>query len=65
MVLHLPNDPSPDIPPVMDGLGHEATWPKHILPSQMFPSVQNQCICPKLQTHNSNLLTLVKDTDTE
>lgn len=65
VLLHLPNDPSPDITPVMDGLGSESTWPKHILHSQIFPSLQNKNICQKWQTHNSNLLTLVNDKDTE
>lgn len=65
VLLNLPNYSSPDITPVMDGLGYESTWPKHILQSQIFPSVQNKHACQKLQTHNSNLLTLVKDKDTE
>ena len=57
--------PSPDTAPMMDGLGYAYTWPKHILQSQIFLSVQNKLACQKLQTHNSNLLTLVKDTDRE
>ena len=65
VLLDLPNSPSPDNTPMMDGLGYASTWPKHILQSQIFLSVQNKLACQKLQTHNSNLLTLVKDTDRE
>lgn len=63
---HVPIDflNSPDITPVIYGLGHGSTWPKHILPSQIFLSVQNKHACQKLQTHSSNLLTLIKDKDT-
>lgn len=65
VLLGLPNSPSPDNTPMMDGLGYASTWPKHILQSQIFLSVQNKLACQKLQTHNSNLLTLVKDRDRE